>query len=271
MTATLRKMLAIILLAATFPIAVDAAPRVREYSLNVGQFDRIKVDDNVNVIYRCLPDSTGIAVYRGEEDFCDSFILTNNKGELRVQVTTEDVNKPGMPVLYLYSDFLVQVENSSDFTLTVDSPAPAPQFKAVQMGNGAIQVQNVRSTKVIAVLNTGNGNISVSGKCEEAQLKMIGTGMISADHLMAQNVKCMILGSGSIGCWPVQSLESRGLGSTKIYYRGDPAITKKGGGKLFQLPQEVEAYEEAEEEAEENQEEAEENVEPLKEPVINNE
>ena len=30
-----------------------------------------------------------------------------------------------------------------------------------------------------------------------------------------------------------------GLGSTKIYYKGKPNIKKTGGGKLFELPSEV--------------------------------
>ncbi len=33
------------------------AQEINNYKVEVGQFDRVKVCDNVNVVYRCLPDS----------------------------------------------------------------------------------------------------------------------------------------------------------------------------------------------------------------------
>ncbi len=35
------------------------------YKVEVGQFDKLQVVDNVNVVYRCLPDSTGFVQYKG--------------------------------------------------------------------------------------------------------------------------------------------------------------------------------------------------------------
>ena len=104
----------------------------RKFEQQVGQFDRLKVTDNVNVVYRNVPDSTGLIAYVGEEDFADSFIFTNKNGELRIQVTTEDVGKPGLPTIYAYSDFITLAENDADFTLRVESMAPCPEFKAVE-------------------------------------------------------------------------------------------------------------------------------------------
>lgn len=215
---------------------------VNDYCLNVGQFDRLKVSDNVNVVYRCNPDSTGVVAYRAEDSFADAFILSNNNGKLHVQVSTEDVDLPGLPVLYVYSDFLTEVENSSDFTVTVCSPAPCPKFKAVQIGNGNVVVDDVRATSVQAVLATGHGTLNISGTCQEAVCKMVGTGMIEADRLKAGNVKCKILGGGTIGCWPMTRLSVNGIGSTKIYYKGNPEVSKHGGGKLFQLTLPDEPY-----------------------------
>lgn len=211
---------------------------MQNYKMEVGQFDKIKVMDNVNVVYRCLADSTGMVQYRGEKEFADAFIITPRPdGTLRIQVSTEDVGNPGLPTLYVYSDFLVGVENSSDFILTIENPAPCAEFKAVQIGNGAVEVENVKTNKLVATLNTGNGSVNVSGKTQTANFKMIGTGVISADRLLAKDVQCTIVGSGSIGCYPEVSLSVKGIGSTKIYYKGNPRIKKLGGGKLYQLPE----------------------------------
>ena len=69
-------------------------------------------------------------------------------------------------------------------------------------------------------------------------LKMVGTGTINADGLKTELVNCKIMGSGTIGCWPLSRLDVRGIGSTKIYYKGAPEIKKVGGGKLFPLTDE---------------------------------
>ncbi|MDE6577514.1 MAG: DUF2807 domain-containing protein [Muribaculaceae bacterium] len=231
----MRKILFLLFVVFTFSNII-AQDDIQDYKLEVGQFDRLRVTDNVNVVYRCLPDSSGYVQYRGSKDFADAFIITPKDGQLRIQVSTEDVGKPDLPVLYVYSDFLTSVENSSNFTLVVENPVPCAEFKATQIGNGMLNVENLKSNKVEAALNTGNGSVNVSGSCREATFKMIGTGTISADRLEAEKVQCKILGSGTIGCWAVDVLNVKGLGSTKIYYKGEPVIKKVGGGKLFPLP-----------------------------------
>lgn len=215
--------------------AIAAGAKTNTYKIKIGQFDRIRITDNVNVVYKCIPDSTGMIKYSGNQEFADAFIFSNNNGCLHIQVNTEDVDKPDLPVLYIYSDFLTNVENSSDFNTTIISPAPVPQFKATQVGNGSIDIEDLAATKVNLTVNTGRGSITCSGSSEKAILKLVGTGIIQADRLKSDYVKCSIAGSGSIGCWPLQKLETKGIGSTKIYYKGSPAISKKGGGKLIQL------------------------------------
>ncbi len=110
------------------------------------------------------------------------------------------------------------------------------------MGNGSLVADDVRATKISASIKSGNGTITVAGHCEEASLNMLGNGTIQADRLEAEKVSCNILGSGTIGCWTTVDLKVRGIGSTKIYYKGDPRIKKSGGGKLFPLTQDILEY-----------------------------
>ena len=207
------------------------------YKIEIGQFNKIRLLNNANVIYRCLPDSSGFAQFRGKKEFADAFILTlKNNGTLRIQVSDEDLGKTDLPVLYVYSDYLTSVQNDANMTLVVENPAPCPDFKATQVGNGSIIVENVAATKVSAILKTGNGSLTLSGNADNAYFDIVGTGMIGADRLKADNVTCKIFGTGSIGCWPVNNLSVKGIGSTKIYYKGKPAIKKSGGGKIIALP-----------------------------------
>lgn len=213
------------------------AQELGNYRINIGQFDKVKVYDNVNVIYRCLPDSSGYVQFQGSAEFENAFILNvKNDGTLKIQVEPALAGKPNLPTLHIYSDFLVSVENSSDKNLIVLKPEPCAEFSAVQMGNGEVIIEDIKANKVKAAITTGNGTVNISGSCINAEFRMVGAGLIAADRLQAENVQCRILGTGSIGCWPIETLSVKGIGTTKIYYKGNPEIKKTGGGKLYELP-----------------------------------
>ena len=205
------------------------------YKLNVGIFDKLNVCDNVNVEYRCVPDSAGYIAFEGEEEFADALYFSNSKGKLKVQVNTEDVNNPNLPTLRVYSQNLIEVENSSTFTTAIKGKISAPMLNLRQIGNGKIVVDDITANEVGATLATGKGVILVNGKCDVANLKMVGAGQIQAENLDAKKVKCHILGSGDIFCDSEETLEIRGIGSTSIYYKGNPEIKKVGGGKVIPI------------------------------------
>lgn len=209
--------------------------QAREFTLPLGQFSKVSVDDNVNVVYIGGDGTPSRVRYEGDQKFAKAFIISQSGDKLRIQVETEYVDDPQLPTLYIYSDFLQSASNSSDATLKIESVAPASELKFSMLGNGTIVADKVRATKVSASIKSGNGTISISGNCQKADLNMLGNGTIQADRLEAAEVSCKIMGSGSIGCWPVNDLKVKGIGSTKIYYKGNPQISKKGGGKLFQL------------------------------------
>lgn len=224
-----RILLLSVLLLASFAVSAS------EFTMPVGQFSKLAVDDNVNVVYVGGDGSPSRIRYEGDQKYAKAFIITNKGDKLRIQVETEFVDDPELPTLYVYSDFLKDASISSESTLKIDQAAPCSEINLSLIGNGTMVANNLRATKISASVNSGNGTISVEGHCQVAKLKMIGSGTIQADRLEAADVDCKILGTGSIGCWPVNRLKVRGIGTTKIYYKGDPEINKKGGGKLFKL------------------------------------
>lgn len=214
------------------------APSIaKEYVLKIGQFEKFKVNSNVSVVYKNLPDSTGYAVFEAPDGKEELYNLTIKNGNLNIRLTDTQWGNEDQPVLYVYSDYLSGVESYSNRIVTVESVAPGYSFNATQIGNGTIIVEGLECTNVSAAIKTGNGTVSLSGKCESANFQMLGAGLISADRLEANNVKCSILGTGSIGCWALNELNVKGLGTTKIYYKGHPQIKKSGGGKLMELPE----------------------------------
>lgn len=207
----------------------------KEFTLPVGQFSKISVDDNVNVVYMGADGSASRVTYSGDQKYARAFIITHKGNKLRIQVETMYVDDPELPTLYVYSDFLESASLSAEASLTLKSVAPGSELDLSLMGNGSIVAEKIRATKVSASIKSGNGTISISGNCQAANFTMIGNGTIQADRLEAAEVSCKMIGNGSIGCWPVNDLKLRGIGNTKIYYKGNPKIDKKGGGKLFPL------------------------------------
>ena len=207
----------------------------KSFTLPVGQFSKLSVDDNINVVYMGADGSPSRVTYEGDQKYAKAFIITHKGNKLRIQVETLYVDDPELPTLYVYSDFLENASLSAESTLTLKSVAPGSNLDLSVMGNGSLIAENIRATKVGASIKSGNGTISISGHCQTANFTMLGNGTIQADRLEAVTVNCKMLGQGSIGCWPTEELKVRGIGTTKIYYKGTPKIDKKGGGKLFPL------------------------------------
>lgn len=212
-----------------------------EYTVEVGQFEKLKVNGNFSLVYKNLPDSTGYARFSAPAGNEELYIFTTKEdGNLKVEPADDRWSRTDLPVVYVYSDFLSSVESYSNQTVEIYNLAPCPSLNINLVGNGMISVENIKSNNVTAAITTGNGSIYLYGECVNANYRMVGAGLISADQLQANVVKCRILGTGSIGCWAIDNLNVTGLGSTKIYYKGKPEIKKRGGGKLFELPDEME-------------------------------
>lgn len=209
-----------------------------KYELNVGEFHELKVVDGINVTYSCNPDSAGQAVFICNPEDASIFIFSNpkDKGVLSIQLSSKGVECQSLPEVRVYSSYLTKVENSGDSLVKVTKVSEGPKFSAQLIGNGRIVVNNIKSTEVNAGLTTGNGTLVLSGTCDIARIKLVGTGVIQADALKAKNVSVKAGGTGSVGIWATEHLSVSGVGSTKIYYKGDPEIKKSAlGTKIFKM------------------------------------
>lgn len=216
-----------LLLALVVPVCASA----ETYSINVGEFSRLKVIEGINVDYRCNSDSAGVAFFECDDpDRASAIGLTKNGEELTVSLTSANRVYDRLPTLRVYSSFLTKVENSGDSMVRVLTVAPCPNFNVTQIGNGRIVVRDISATRVRARITTGNGTIVLFGKCDEAVLNMTGTGHLQADGLKAATVKVSAYGTGSVGCFPTGTLTVHGIGSTSIYYRGHPEVRNRAVG-----------------------------------------
>lgn len=202
---------------------------MQRYELKVGDFSHLSVVDGINVEYRCSEDSAGLAVFETSKAIADQLIFDSSKeGKLTIekQFHSEGQLVKDLPVVKVYSKFLTQVKNSGDSTLIVVSVAPCPDFKAVTIGNGRVVVHNISCRKFDGAIKTGNGQLVVNGKCDNAVLSNTGVGSIQADALQAGTVSCRFFGTGTTGVWVTDTLIIKGMFPGKLYYRGTPKKIK---------------------------------------------
>ena len=232
---------ALISLIGFFAVALMAGAQVSRHEVNVGDFSRLVLLDNINVNYRCNPDSAGYAVFTCNQETADHLLFTlSDKGRLSIQVNDEFERLGNLPTLTLYSSSLDEVENSSDSTLRVSGLQPMKIFKVRLIDNGKIIVRGVRASQLELQILSGKGKIIADGSCDNLLLRLVGTGEIQADQVTATDVSCRIMGTGTMGCNVVGGvLKVSGSGTGKVYYKGNPSkVTVRKLGTIKAIPME---------------------------------
>lgn len=209
-------------------IILPAESPVNKYELPIGDFTQLKVTSPINVNYICNPDSAGYAVFNCTEKVVSEIAFSNkNNKQLTVEFTTKGTKLENAPTVTVYSKFLSLAENQSDSLLRIVKTAPVPELKLRLQGNGRVAATGVEVEELSASITTGRGMITVTGKSRVANLTSYSNGGIQADNLEAKIVKCKLVGSGEIGCWPIDELSvGIGGGSGTILYRGTPKKIK---------------------------------------------
>lgn len=219
----------ITLLTLAAPI-IGMGQSTQRYELKVNDFKELRVDNDIAVDYYCNPDSAGYAVFTATDAQSGWVLFDNNgRGKLSVQTDTDYPAGEKMPRIRVYSSSLEKVVNSGDSLVKVYNLPAANKFKAVLIGNGRLSVPGVEASTVEASIHSGNGQLTIEGRCTEAKLHLVGTGTILADRLEAVKVKATVVGTGHIGCSPSEAITVMGAGSGSVLYRQAPPTIKSRG------------------------------------------
>lgn len=219
----------ITLLTLAAPI-IGMGQSTQRYELKVNDFKELRVDNHIPVDYYCNPDSAGYAVFTATDAQSGWVLFDNNgRGKLSVQTDTDYPAGEKMPRIRVYSSSLEKVVNSGDSLVKVYNLPAADKFKAVLIGNGRLSVPGVEASTVEASIHSGNGQLTIEGRCTEAKLHLVGTGTILADRLEAVKIKATVVGTGHIGCSPSEAITVMGAGSGSVLYRQAPPTIKSRG------------------------------------------
>jgi hypothetical protein len=215
--------------------------QVTRHEVKLRDFTRLSLLDDINVNYRCNADSAGLAVITCTQEVADHLIFSiNNNGRLSIQVDDAFERQGNLPTITLYSKSLDEIENSGDSTLRISGLPPMKTFKVRLIDNGKIIARGLRASKLELQILSGKGKLIADGSCDELALRLVGTGEIQADDVIATSVTCRIMGTGTIGCnVNGGELKVSGSGTGKVYYKGKPSkVTVRKLGTIKAIPME---------------------------------
>lgn len=222
-------------------VAMTGLSQVIRHEIKVGNFSRLSLLDNINVNYRCLADSAGIAVVTCTKDVAEHLMFSiSDKGRLKIQVDDEYERTGKLPSITVYSTSLDEAENAGDSTLRISGLPPMKNFKVRLTDNGKVIAKGLRASQLELQILSGKGKIIADGACDDLALRLVGTGEIQADNVTATNVSCRIMGTGSMGCHVNGGqLKVSGSGTGKVYYKGKPSkVTVHKLGTIKAIPME---------------------------------
>lgn len=225
---------AIVFFAAAMSASAQTDERANEpanYTLEVQDFIELNIVDGIRVDYRALPDSAGWVSFTATPETASKIMFSNNRKKLTIQTSALDHPYENMPVVRVYSTILSNVTNTGDSLTRVLSAAPVEKMKIKVMGNGSIEADGVKADQIEASVDTGCGNVTVTGSARKAKLRNVGTGTVDASGLTADEARVFVFGPGPVDCDVREKLTVYGMGKGRVLLHGEPArITNRSIG-----------------------------------------
>lgn len=213
------------------------AQTLKGYSVDVGDFKELVVNNSVPVDFMACKDSAGIVTFTAEEIVSQAIMFENKKGKLIISLEPRTFNRQHcIPKVTVRSNLIKSVTNYGDSTVRVLKNPYLEKFKAQISGNGSLSLRDITAYEVKASLKLGGGQIYITGDCQKAILDNTGTGMLQAGGLQAKSSVCYIMGTGNIDCNASNELSIKGIGSGSIIYGGNPSEIRNRGVGLKVTP-----------------------------------
>lgn len=206
-------------------------------SVRTDDFYKVKTNGAFNIVYHQDKDSAGLVKMYGEDNILNDMKIESKEGVLNIKFQTSSKKDFGVVILHIYSSALDEVECDAGAVFETTGPVSGSTLSLLLMGNGQIKSYNLDYGIVKAKILSGSGDIFLGGSCRIAELSITGRGEIQAHELKARDVKCQMTGNASLGCYAESKLDVYITGRGRVYYKGEPQITKKivGPGKILSL------------------------------------
>ena len=189
------------------PIRMATAPAI-ERTRPVGAFEKVVVEDSIDVQLKVSDDPSGTLRVRGSESVLDDLVTEVVDGTLYVRYKN-DKPRFGSP------DVFVETKGVTSFEIK---------------GSGDAILTGLRGPAFAALIG-GSGTIEASGTVDKVTLAIDGSGDIDAGDLNAKDATVTVSGSGDIDVGEVaKSLQATVGGSGDVTYGGEPTVTMNVSG-----------------------------------------
>jgi hypothetical protein len=189
------------------PLQVATGPSVEE-TRAVGTFDRIAVEDSIDVQVNVTDAPSGEVRLRGSEAMLADLVTEIVDGVLVVKYKT-DKPRFGSPDVFVETKSLVSLDLA---------------------GSGDASVVGLRGPSFAAAV-AGSGTIAASGTVDKLTIAIDGSGDVEADDLNAKEAVVTLSGSGQIDLGEIaKTLQATVSGSGDVNYGGEPTVTMSVSG-----------------------------------------
>jgi hypothetical protein len=93
-------------------------------------------------------------------------------------------------------------------------------------GSGTIRAEGV-DADVLTVELYGSGGVRASGRAHRVDVRLAGSGDVQLRELVADDVKAIVNGTGSVAVHATESVDASVPGTGSIVYAGNPARVRK--------------------------------------------
>lgn len=180
---------------------IEASDKVvtKEYKLT--PFEEVEMNCVGQVELVQSETRNGVVELTAPENYLELYKFDSDGKELDINFVKKGINIHTKGVkIKVYTSDLVRIENRGAASISMDS----------------------LDTDQIEIVNSGVGDIKISGITDDAYLTCSGVGSIRAEGLKALNVKASVSGVGSIECNASEEIEGRVSGVGSLRYSGNP-------------------------------------------------
>ena len=198
---------------------VTAKGSQETYQIDVGQFNRIRIEGQCDVrYYSAFSETVTLEIQQNVREY---FIVEVQNNVLIIR-STRNISFASVksPVLTVSTPILnrVSIQGAGSFTALDKITADSLDF----LVSGASTVAAELDVKRLSVNVSGAGNLNLSGEARTANFVLSGAGYIRALELQTADSTIVITGAGTVNISCSDNLSINASGAGSVRYRGSP-------------------------------------------------
>jgi hypothetical protein len=209
--------------------AISGKGTPEKYTINIGQYNGVKVEGLCEIQYYAAPSNT--VTLEVQPNLREYFVVEVENNELIVRTTKRiSYNSGKAPILTVSTPALISLNITGACTFKTIDIIKTDTFNLEISGAGEGKAElDVNSLKTNM---SGAGSFELSGRADNAEIKFSGAGELKASSLQIRDASVSFSGAGAIriNCSERLSLVARGAGM--VEYRGSPSLSLDTSGPV---------------------------------------